>query len=68
LSLGLTPMEIDEFSTGPGHLPWHRMGNIDNFDGPLPLSFIDAKRTLQSKILDRLRELGMNPVAPAFDA
>ena len=66
LSLGLTQMEIDEFSTGPGHLPWHRMGNINNFDGPLPRTFIDDKRILQRKILDRMRELGMKPVAPAF--
>ena len=66
LSLGLTQSEVDEFSTGPGHLPWHRMGNINNFDGPLPQSFIDAKRQLQGKILKRMRDLGMKPVAPAF--
>jgi alpha-N-acetylglucosaminidase len=66
LSMGLTQMEVDDFSTGPGHLPWHRMGNINNFDGPLPQSFIEDKRALQGKILDRMRELGMKPVAPAF--
>jgi alpha-N-acetylglucosaminidase len=66
LSMGLTQAEIDDFSTGPGHLPWHRMGNINNFDGPLPQSWIDQKRVLQGKILDRMRELGMKPVAPAF--
>ena len=66
LSLGLTQAEIDQFSTGPGHLPWHRMGNINNFDGPLPQSWIEEKRLLQRRILDRMRELGMKPVAPAF--
>jgi len=66
LSMGLTQMEIDDFSTGPGHLPWHRMGNINNFDGPLPQSWIEDKRVLQGKIVDRMRELGMKPVAPAF--
>jgi alpha-N-acetylglucosaminidase len=66
LSMGLTQMEVDDFSTGPGHLPWHRMGNINNFDGPLPQSWIEDKRVLQGKILDRMRELGMKPVAPAF--
>jgi alpha-N-acetylglucosaminidase len=65
-SMGLTQMEIDDFSTGPGHLPWHRMGNINNFDGPLPRTFTDDKRILQGKILERMRELGMKPVAPAF--
>jgi alpha-N-acetylglucosaminidase len=65
-SMGLTQMEIDQFSVGPGHLPWHRMGNINHFDGPLPQEWINARRTLQGKILDRMRELGMKPVAPAF--
>jgi len=66
LSFGLSQAEVDEFSTGPAHLPWHRMGNINNFEGPLPQEIIDAKRVLQGKILDRMRELGMKPVAPAF--
>jgi len=65
-SLGLAESEIDAFSTGPAHLPWHRMGNINHFDGPLPASFVEQKRVLQRKILDRMRELGMKPVAPAF--
>lgn len=66
LSLGLTQAEIDQFSTGPGHLPWHRMGNVNNFDGPLPQHWIDEKSALQRKILGRMRDLGMKPVAPAF--
>jgi alpha-N-acetylglucosaminidase len=66
LTLGLTQAEIDAFSVGPAHLPWHRMGNINNLAGPLPAHFIDEKRLLQHKILDRMRELGMKPVAPAF--
>ena len=66
LSLGLTQSEVDQFSTGPGHLPWHRMGNINNFDGPLPQGWLEEKRVLQHRILERMRELGMSPVAPAF--
>jgi len=66
LSLGLSQAEIDQSTTGPGHLPWHRMGNINDFDGPLPQHWIEQKRVLQGKILDRMRELGMKPVAPAF--
>jgi len=27
---GLTDAQIREFFTGPAHLPWHRMANIDN--------------------------------------
>ena len=66
LSLGLSQAEINQFFSGPAYLAWHRMGNIDNFGGPLPQNWIDEKRLLQGKILDRMRELGMKPVAPAF--
>jgi alpha-N-acetylglucosaminidase len=65
-SFGLSQAEIDAFSVGPGHLPWHRMGNINNFDGPLPQHWIEEHRLLQRRILDRMRSLGMTPVAPAF--
>ena len=65
-AMGLTQPELDRFSTGPAHLPWHRMGNINYFDGPLPQSWIDQKRELQKKILGRMRELGISPVVPTF--
>ncbi len=64
--LGLTETEIDAASTGPAHLPWHRMGNIDNFDGPLPAHWVEQRRVLQRRVLDRMRALGMTPVAPGF--
>ncbi|MDR3738555.1 MAG: alpha-N-acetylglucosaminidase [Terracidiphilus sp.] len=63
---GLSQAEIDEFSVGPGQLPWHWMGNINNFAGPLPQNWIEEHRLLQHRILDRMRSLGMKPVAPAF--
>ena len=66
LSFGVSQAEIDAFSTGPGHLPWHRMGNINNFAGPLPQHWVSEQRVLQRQILDRMRALGMKPVAPAF--
>ena len=33
--LGLSAEEADAFFTGAAHLPWHRMGNLNSFDGPL---------------------------------
>ena len=65
-SFGLRPAEVDAFFTGPAHLPWHWMGNINGFDGPLPQHWIEEHRLLQRQILDRMRALGMTPVAPAF--
>jgi len=63
---GLSDEEIRAFFTGPGYLPWHRMVNIDHWDGPLPQSFIDGQHDLQKQILTRERELGMSPVLCAF--
>ncbi len=66
LSFGLSQAEIDASTTGPAHLPWHRMGNINHFDGPLPQGWLTGQRDLQRRILARMRALGMNPVGPAF--
>lgn len=64
--LGLTDEEIRSYFTGPAHLPWHRMQNIDRWQGPLPFSWLDGQETLQKKIVARERELGMKTVLPAF--
>jgi alpha-N-acetylglucosaminidase len=66
MAMGLTQADLGRFSTGPAHLPWHRMGNVNYFDGPLPQGWMDQKRQLQKKILTRMRELGMTPIVPAF--
>lgn len=47
--LGLTEKEIEEFYTGPAHLPWQRMGNIVNHDGPLPASWHKEQIALQHR-------------------
>ena len=66
VKLGLTEEEADAFFTGPAHLPWHRMGNLNAFDGPLDSEWHEDQIALQHKILDKMRSLGMEPVAPAF--
>lgn len=66
LKLGLSEEEIASFFTGAAHLPWHRMGNLNGFDGPLPASWHEEQIELQHRIIDRMHELGMEPVAPAF--
>jgi len=64
--MGFTDMQIRGYFTGPAFLPWHRMANIDHWDGPLPQSWLDNQIVLQKKIVKRERELGMKPVLPAF--
>ena len=64
--LGLTDEEADSFFTGPAHLPWHRMGNLNAWDGPLNDEWHAQQIDLQHKILEKMRSLGMEPVAPAF--
>ena len=63
---GLSDNEIRAFFSGPAHLPWYRMLNIDRWNGPLPQGYIDGQHDLQKQILARERELGMTPVLCAF--
>lgn len=64
--LGLTDTQIAKFFTGPAHFPWHRMGNLNKWDGPVPLLWHDDQIKLQHRILKRMHNLGMHPIAPAF--
>ena len=64
--MGLSDEEVRGYFTGPGHLPWHRMSNIDHWGGPLPKSWLRGQLELQKRIVSRERELSMRPVLPAF--
>jgi alpha-N-acetylglucosaminidase len=65
-SFGISEDQVRAYFTGPAHLPWHRMGNLDGFLGPLPQEYIIGQMNLQKKILERERSFGMTPVLPAF--
>lgn len=64
--MGLTDEEVRNYFTGPAHLPWHRMQNIDRWGGPLPKSWLDGQLELQKQITARERQFNMKPVLPAF--
>ena len=64
--LGMTDEEVRSYFSGPTHLPWHRMANLDGFGGPLPKDWIEGQKDLEMQILERERALGMTPVMPAF--
>ena len=63
---GMTDEEIRSYFSGPAHLPWHRMANLDGFGGPLPMSWLEGQKKLQQQIVAREREFNMTPVLPAF--
>lgn len=63
---GLSDEQIRAHFTGPAHLAWHRMVNINTFQGPLPQDWIDSQAELGKKILERERSLSMTPVLHAF--
>ncbi|KIW99859.1 uncharacterized protein Z518_10787 [Rhinocladiella mackenziei CBS 650.93] len=65
--MGLSRSEVIEFFSGPAFQAWNRFGNIQSsWGGPLPMSWIDSQFELQKQILQRMVELGMTPVLPAF--
>jgi alpha-N-acetylglucosaminidase len=66
LEEGLSAAELEAYFSGPAFAPWQRMGNIEGYQAPLPLSYIVKKRDLQKRILGAMRDLGMEPILPAF--
>ncbi len=65
--LGLTNVEINKFYTAPSLLPWQRMGNINDLGGDLlTQEWHEGQIALQHQVLNRMKELDMNPVLPAF--
>jgi alpha-N-acetylglucosaminidase len=65
-SYGMKTEEICSYFSGPAHLPWHRMANLDEWGSPLPIGYIEGQRKLQQKIVERARLLGMKPILSAF--
>lgn len=65
-SFGVSRDELNDFFTGPAFLPWQRMGNVNKHGGPLSDEWMENQKILQHKILDRMHELGMTPIVPAF--
>lgn len=63
---GLQRSDLDDFFSGPAYLPWHWMGNLDGWGGPLSDEWIDRGNAMQHQFLRRVRDLGMTPVLPAF--
>lgn len=65
--VGLTDADIATFLSGPAFQAWNRFGNIQgSWGGDLPQQWIDDQFALQKQIVQRMVDLGMTPVLPAF--
>lgn len=65
--IGLTKDEIQDFLSGPAFLAWNRFGNIQgSWAGTLSYAWVDDQFDMQLKIIQRMVELGLIPILPAF--
>lgn len=64
--MGLSDEQIDEYFTGPAHMPWLRMGNMSQMDGGMTRKWHDEQVELQHFIKDQMDALGMTPVYQGF--
>lgn len=64
--LNFSEEEIRNFLPGAGYEAWWLMGNLEGFGGPVSQKFITQQTNLELKMLNRMRELGMNPVFQGF--
>ena len=63
---GIEYEQLNDYFTGPAYLPWNRCGNLNGFDGPLPKDWIESQRSLQKKIIAKMKSLDIVPIVPAF--
>ncbi|UJR34018.1 hypothetical protein I4U23_021432 [Adineta vaga] len=66
LRMGFTQLELDEYFTGPAFLAWLRMGNLQKHGGPLSQSWHQSQFQLAKQIIQRMTDIGIIPVLPAF--
>lgn len=64
--LGYSREEIGKFIAGPGFLAWWHMNNLEGWGGPNPDSWYRRQLRLQQRILNRMREYGIEPVFPGY--
>lgn len=57
---------LNSFVPGPSYQAWWLMGNLQGMGGPNPDWWYTHQAELGKKIVDRMRELGMEPVLPGF--
>ncbi|UJR13358.1 hypothetical protein I4U23_000375 [Adineta vaga] len=66
LRMGFPQSELDSYFTGPAFLAWFRMGNLQKHGGPLSNNWHQAQFQLAKQIIQRMTDIGIIPVLPAF--
>lgn len=64
--MGYSPSEISRFIAGPAYQAWWLMNNLEGWGGPNPKWWYQERRILARRIVERMRELGMQPVLPGY--
>ena len=64
--LGYSNSEIDEFIAGPAFSAWWLMNNLEGWGGENYSRWYKRQIALQQKIVERMREFGINPVFPGY--
>jgi alpha-N-acetylglucosaminidase len=65
-SAGYTAAEVRGWLVMPSHQPWMYMDNMESYGGPVPQELVERRLKLGRRILDRMRELGIEPVLPGY--
>lgn len=63
---GFGEKEINSFIPGPAFTAWWLMGNLEGWDGAVPQKLIDEQAETGSKIVARMKQLGIAPVIQGF--
>ncbi|MCD7714215.1 MAG: alpha-N-acetylglucosaminidase [Prevotella sp.] len=66
LRQGYSRDETRQIIAGPAFLAWQAMGNLEGWGGPLSDEWFARQEALQKRILQRMREFGMQPVLPGY--
>ena len=74
--LGISDSDINNYIAGPGFIAWFAMNNLEGWGGTInandvnmngnPEWWYKRQETLCRNMLQRMRELGMQPVIPGF--
>lgn len=66
IDLGFDKEDIDAFIPGSAYKAWWLMGNLEGEAGPVSQEYIDSQYELAKKILERMRDYGMQPISQGF--